>query len=231
MKSFDLKQLIDPTEWLDAVIKGFKAWYGFRVLVLGTTQVGKSTLWAALEKGKAVEASEVEKTQVIEKVGGGKGHFRMRNVRMVRIKVKVKALDVPGDLHLRHTWKEALNIVKPQGLVFMLDHLADPSVTPPASGYDQDRLKEHFEAFSQLRQIYLASEKLTNELRAVLVLVNKADIWPNHLNYGDIIMASNINSIRDWIGQNPKVGSRMARCSALYNDNLEESFEWLVTHL
>lgn len=227
----DPTTFIDPTKWIDAIVKVYKAWRGFRVIVLGTTGVGKTTLWKALETGKAVQANEIEKTTEIQKVVGGKGKFRIRNIKMMRIPVKVMALDVPGDLELRHTWKEALNAVKPQGIVFMLDHSADSNVKPTGSGYSEMRLKEHYEAFDHLRNIYLENEKLMKELRAALVLVNKSDVWPTNLNYGDIIKASDINSIRDWLQQSTKVGYRMSKCSALNNDNVEESFEWLVTHM
>jgi GTPase SAR1 family protein len=79
------KELLNLAMWLDSIIGAFKAWRGFRILVFGTDQVGKTTLWTALEKGKAVQSSEIEKTQSTQKVTGGKGEFRLRNVRMARI--------------------------------------------------------------------------------------------------------------------------------------------------
>jgi hypothetical protein len=70
-----------------------------------------------------------------------------------------------------------------------MDHLANPNGMSSKEGYDPARLVEHYEAFDYLRSIYLNDHRLSDPLRAVLVLVNKADIWPNNLNYGSIIKA------------------------------------------
>jgi hypothetical protein len=81
MPFLEAKELLDPAAWIDFAVKAFAAWRGFRVLVLGTTQVGKTTLWKALETGRAVQASEVEKTLAIAKVAEGKWKEALDAVR------------------------------------------------------------------------------------------------------------------------------------------------------
>jgi ADP-ribosylation factor family protein len=181
-----LSKLLDPTAWVEKAAEAYKAYRGYRLLVLGAQQVGKSTLWNYLLTGET--GTSVEKTAQTQAVGGSLDdpRFRIFNMKVLGIGVGVKALDVPGDPQLRETWTHAFTRIKPQGVVFLVDHDAGPdAVADP--GYTPERMAEHAQALGDMRDIVLGHAEVSENLRSVLVLVNKYDVWHHQLSYGDAV--------------------------------------------
>lgn len=216
---------------LDFIYNGFRAWRGFRLLAFGTTCVGKTTLWQYLEKGKLVESTSLERTEFLTPIGGPKGKFRMRDIKMSGIKVAVRAVDMPGQLELRETWKEVLYAQKPHGIIFMIDNVKDTNEGIPSVGYDQSRLDEHYQAFEYLRDLILDNEDVVDTLQAFLILVNKNDSFPENLRFGDIIGASKIDNLYPRFQEIPKLRMRALSCSALYGHNIQEGLKWMVKNI
>lgn len=205
-----------PFEHIGDVVKfiyeGYRAWRGFRLLAFGTTRVGKSTLWAYLEKGKLVDASMIPKTEIETPIGGGK--FRIRDIRLAGVKVAIRAVDVPGDQALRASWHKVLYEHKPHGIIFMIDNVEDTKTGVPPLGYNPDRLTEHYEAFKYIRDLILVNEEVMETLQAFLVLVNKNDSFPPKIGYGDVIAAARLDTLYSRFHEMPNVRMRAMPCSA-----------------
>jgi hypothetical protein len=212
----------------DFVVNAFRAWKGFRLLAFGTTGVGKTTLWKYLETGTLVNASTIESTLAPTPVGDGK--FKLRNIKLSGINVRVRAIDVPGNVEHRNTWQEVIKTTKPHGIIFMMDHVKDPNKTPE-KGYDENRLQEHYDAFKYLRTLVLDNDEIRENLHALLILVNKSDVFPKNLMYGDIIEYSKINTLYDRLQEIPKLMMKARPCSALYGTNVQEEMAWMVKNL
>lgn len=217
--------LLDPREWVQAVEDMYRAAKGFRVLAFGDTGTGKTTLWHYLEHDAPPPPGTIASTESAERIGG----FRLKTVKLVGVKAKLTAVDLPGQAELRHTWKPVLEEARPQGIFFLLDHVRDASKPPPAPGYDAQRLRAHRDAFKQMRDLILADDDVKKHLKAVAILVNKQDAWPRDLNYGTILEASGIPALYDRFAE-VQVSIMSNGCSALYGENVAAAAEWMVKH-
>jgi hypothetical protein len=211
------------------VYDGLRAWKGFRLLAFGATRTGKSTLWAYLEKGKLVDASSIEKTAIETPVGGGR--FRIGDIKLSGVKVAVRAVDVPGDDTLRATWKKVLYEHPPHGIIFMIDNVRDTFAGIPSTGYDPDRMAEHYTAFKNLADLILDNQEVVDNLHAILILVNKNDSFPAGVGFGDIVAASRIDTLNNRFQNIAHLRTRTMSCSALYGHNIHEGVNWMVKNL
>lgn len=212
---------------LEAIYGAYIAWKGFRLLVFGTTGVGKSTLWKYLETGQIVNPSLVESTRVPTDLGD---KFKLKDIAIYGIKVRIKAVDLPGDVELRSSWQAVLYTLKPQGIIFMVDHVKNTD-SVPSLGFDQKRLEEHYEAFQYLKGLILNNAEVQKNLQALLVLVNKSDKFPKQLGYGDILKQSNIGTVLNSFNELDDLRTRATQCSALYGENIQEQITWLIKNL
>jgi signal recognition particle receptor subunit beta len=232
----DTSKVLDPFEWLkktiELIVGAYKAWRGFRLVVFGTTRVGKSTFWEYLQTEQLVPKDSLNKTIEISKFQ----KFRLRSIKLSFIKVGVLATDLPGDLQYRHTWEAVLKEVKPHGIIFMIDN-ADikEGGSPPESGFDPTRLKEHNEAFGDLLNILFKYPDVTKKLHAFMILVNKSDTFPNNLGgYGRILDESGImdkfNKLKNY-SEFENCRTIANHCSAMYGNNIQEMVKWLVRNM
>jgi signal recognition particle receptor subunit beta len=195
------------------------------VLAFGDTGVGKTTLWHYLEHNRSPSPDTIRSTESATDIGG----FRLKYVKLVGVKTKLIAVDLPGQVELRHTWAEVLTRVRPQGIFFMLDHAKDATAPLPESGFDRTRLKAHAEAFRQMRELILDNDDVKGHLHAISVLVNKQDRWPRDLNYGRILDESGIPKLYDRFAE-IDVSITANGCSALHGENVTAVAEWMVKH-
>lgn len=232
----DISKYLNPFELVvDAVkfvVSAYKGWRGFRLVVFGTTGVGKSTFWEYLQSEQIVPEDAVHKTLEVEKFQ----KFRLRSIRLSFIKVGVLATDLPGDLKFRHTWEQVLQEVKPHGIIFMLDNANITAAEPfPEKGYDPARLEEHKEAFDFLTSLLHRNPEATKKLHAFLVLVNKADTFPASLGgHGKILQLTGImNSFNSLNSLSEFQDCRMMAdsCSALFGTKVQENVKWLVRNM
>jgi GTPase SAR1 family protein len=226
-----LSKLLDPTAWVEKAAEAYKAYRGYGLLVLGAQQVGKSTLWNYLLTGET--GTSVEKTAQTQAVGGSLDdpRFRIFNMKVLGIGVGVKALDVPGDPQLRETWTHAFTRIKPQGVVFLVDHDAGPdAVADP--GYTPERMAEHAQAFRDMRDIVLGHAEVSENLRSVLVLVNKYDVWHHQLSYGAINKHTGIYDLVAPLNTGPaRTSVRYDYCSAYTGVNVREQLRVMIKGL
>ena len=221
-----LTTIANPKEWLEAISTGVRAWRGVSVLAFGTTRVGKSTLWKYLETGKPAHPETISRTMEVTPVGDGK--FRLHNVSVYGIKVALKGLDVPGHLEMRSVWKDVLQLTKPRAIVFMLDHATDSGPDGSITAPDPERLREHHEAFEYLRDLILNDAEVCKNLRALLFLANKSDVWPREVSYHQLLRQSRIPSLYDRLQEIKHLTIRANHCSALYGTNVQEEIRWIV---
>jgi broad-specificity NMP kinase len=208
---------------IDLIVDGTKAAYGHRVLALGASGVGKTTLWTYLEKGGAAAAADIDKTLEPYKVGNGR--FKVRDVHVVGIKVRLRAVDVPGDVELRTHWGEVLSSLSPRAVIFMLDHAMDGQELDKR-GVNADRMNEHREAFSEFCTIVQANSEIRKSLRALAIMANKSDVWPRHLTYGQLLQHSGVSDkLRDL---KEGLSTHSASTSAKYGQGIRPTVEWIV---
>ncbi|MFN0201916.1 MAG: ADP-ribosylation factor-like protein, partial [Bacteroidia bacterium] len=173
-----------------------------------------------------VAVEDVKKTWNIEK------HelFRLQKIKLSFINVGILATDLPGDPEFRDTWEKVLLEVKPHGIIFLLDNVADTSKIP-SSGYDPKRLKEHKQAFEHLIQLLIKHKDVSKELRAMAIVVNKSDSFPRDLTYGKLIKETDISTYLNQYVELNKCKSTAAECSALHGSNVKEIMRWLVDEM
>lgn len=220
-----ISKYLNPFELLEAavrtVVHGFQAWRGFRLLIFGVSRVGKSTLWQYLQTEKVVDASDVDKTIEVTPLE----KFRMRAVKMSWIKVGVLATDLPGDERFRSSWRDVLTQVKPHGIIFLIDNSADTAQLPRV-GYDEERLREHREAFGLLTKLVLDHQEVSDELQALAVVVNKTDSLPQDVGFGKIYELAGINLHPYASLENCR--STVFGCSARYGHQVVPMMKWMV---
>lgn len=223
----EISKLIDPFKLLESAVKGvvnaFKAWRGFRLVIIGTTRVGKTTLWRYLQTQKVVDPNSVEKTYEIT----GLDKFRLKTIRLTGVKTAILATDLPGDKQFRGTWSEVLNKVKPHGIIFLLDNVEN-TANIPENGYDEKRLLEHREAFEYLTSLITDNPDIYKNLQAMAIVVNKSDTFPKTLSYGKIIEKSGISAAFNQYNELEKCRSTIFSCSALYGHNVPIMIKWMV---
>lgn len=134
-------------------------YYGLPFIVLGSRQTGKTTLIKWLDGGqKALAEFEPSPTP-----GGGDVVPRFHtHLGEDTFRLKLDR-DVGGEYAMWETdWIELFRETKPAGIIFMLDH--------------QD-VRVHKEALNFVLQMIDEEESATRNLRAFMILVNKADLW------------------------------------------------------
>jgi signal recognition particle receptor subunit beta len=208
---------------MKGVVNAFKAFRGFRLVIFGTTRVGKSTLWQYLQTEKMVDPTAIEKTFEITEID----KFRLRTITLSWIKVGILATDLPGDKQFRSTWEKVLKEVKPHGIVFLLDNVEDTSNIPEV-GYDEKRLAEHQEAFKYLTDLIMSEPEVYKNLQAMAIVVNKSDTFPKNLGYGKIIEKAGISQAFRQYNELEKCRSTAFSCSALYGTNVRSMIKWMV---
>jgi GTPase SAR1 family protein len=222
----DFSKLMDPFKLIESALNGvinaFKAWRGFKLLIFGTTGVGKTTLWQYLHTEKVVDPNSVHKTYEISPVD----KFRLRSIKLTGIKVALLATDLPGDEKYRSTWQEVLYQVKPHGIIFMIDNVLGAEI--PEVGFDAKRLTEHKRAFVYLTELVLGQPEVRDNLQALAIVANKSDTYPKSLGYGRLIAESDINSFLPKFNELEKCRSTVFSCSALYGQNVMPMMRWMV---
>ena len=223
-----LGSIIDPFKIIasafDFVANAYKSFRGFKLLVFGTTGVGKTTFWKYLQTENLVDATQVNKTIDITPMD----KFRIRSVKLSFVKVGIQALDLPGDPEYRSTWEEALKQVKPDGIIFLLDHVEDPDKDLP-EGLDPNRLKENREAFDFLTDLLLKNKEIANEIQAFAIGVNKTDILDPKLSYGKVLEKTGINTNINRLNELENCRSTAFGISALTGGNVIEMMRWMVS--
>jgi hypothetical protein len=134
-------------------------YYGLPFIVLGARQTGKTTLIEWLRHGtEGLEGFEPSPT-----AGGGDVVPRF-NSRIADDTLRTNIQrDVGGEHAMWETdWVELFKTAQPAGIIFMLDHL--------------DR-STHKEALNFVLQMIDEDERTRKNLRALMILVNKSDLW------------------------------------------------------
>lgn len=228
MNPFDILTAIP--EFFKFLSKSYKSWKGFKLIIFGTTGVGKTTLWYYLQKNQIVPESEVNKTLEINQFN----KFRLRSIRLGFTKVGVLATDVPGDVEYRETWKQALEIVKPDGIIFMLDNVHDPNKGIPPQGFDKKRLQEHKIAYDYLMGLLIENKDISKNLQAFAIVANKSDSFTKEMGgigklfkEADMTQSININQY----GELHHCRTTAFTCSAKYGENVHFMMEWMVKNM
>jgi len=208
---------------IDLIVEGSRTASGHRVVALGASEVGKTTLWTYLEKGGAAAAADLDKTLEPYQVGGGR--FKLRDIRVVGIKVRLKAIDVPGDVELRRYWGEVFESLRPRAVIFMLDHALEGQDLDER-GVNPERMAEHAAAFAEFRSIVDANSEIKSSLRVLAIMANKSDLWPRHLTYGQLLQYSGVSSQLQELKDGLSTMSRDT--SAKYGQGIRPVVEWMA---
>ena len=207
------------------IYNAYQSFRGFKLVIFGTTGVGKTTMWEYLKTENMVDSTKIDKTLGINEMD----KFRVKSVKLSFIPVGIRATDLPGDKDLRHTWKQVLESVKPDGVIFLLDHIQDPNIEVPEEGYDPERLAEHKEAFDHLMDLILNNREISENLQALAIGVNKTDILRKDISYGRILDKSGINTYFRHLNELENCRSTAFGISALTGGNVIEMMRWLVS--
>lgn len=218
--------LLNPLEIIKFIGNAYRSWRGFRLVVFGTTESGKTTFWRYLETNRIVNVEDVKKTWKVE----SKEMFRLQKINLSFINVGVLATDLPGDPEFRDTWEKVLVEVKPQGIIFLLDNVADTSKIPTL-GYDPKRLVEHKIAFEHLVELLVKHKEVSKELKAMAIVVNKSDSFPRDLTYGRLLKETGISTTINQYVELHKCKSTSTDCSAIHGSNVKEIMRWLVDEM
>jgi signal recognition particle receptor subunit beta len=152
-------------------------YYGLAFIVLGSRQTGKTTLIKWLSAGpKGLEGFEPSPT-----AGGGDVVPRF-NTHMDEETIRVKLeRDVGGEYAMWETdWIDLFREAQPTGIIFMLDH--------------QD-VRVHKEALNFVLQMIDEEGGAKRNLKALLILVNKSDLWGPDTSL-DTVLKSYSNEMR-----------------------------------
>lgn len=144
-------------------------YFGLPFIVLGARQTGKTTLIEWLHKG----AEELERFDPEPTPGGGDpvARFNSRlNDETVRLNLE---RDVGGEYAMWEAdWVELFRETQPAGIIIMIDH-QNPAL--------------HKDALNFVLQMMEEEDSARRKLRALLVLVNKYDLWQDDTNMEDIL--------------------------------------------
>lgn len=161
--------------------------FGLPFIVLGARQTGKTTLIEWLRQNVA---SMDDFTPAPTAPGGdavstfssyiGDESMRLKPVR-----------DVGGEYEMWDTdWVELFRETKPRGIIFLIDHT--------------DVLK-HKDAFNFVMNMIEEEKDAQHNLKSVLVLVNKSDLWLNHTTL-DKLMSQYGNEVKRLNNQAARLG-------------------------
>ncbi len=144
-------------------------YFGLPFIVLGARQTGKTTLIHYLRRG----AAELEGYDPEPTAGGGDPVPRF-NTRVADDTIRLNLdRDVGGEYTMWDTdWVELFRETQPAGIVFMLDH--ENPIT-------------HKDALNFVLQMIDEEPHAKKKLRALLVLVNKSDLWAHDRSMDDIM--------------------------------------------
>lgn len=131
------------------------------ILVLGPKQTGKTSLFVLLRDGRPFEVvdGEIRAPNPTAAVAVVDKKFPLQHGNWLKLK-----RDVPGDLDLRATWAQAINDVRPHGIIYMLDgRLNDKQLRVETSMIRENVLRHYVDSLGELRTLH--------------VFLNFADAW------------------------------------------------------
>ena len=161
--------------------------FGLPFIVLGARQTGKTTLLEWLRQNVA----SLEGFQPAPTAPGGDAVSTFSSYigdEMIRLK---PTRDVGGEYEMWETdWVELFRETKPRGIIFLLDHT--------------DVLK-HKDALNFLMNMIEEEGAAKHNLKALMLLVNKSDLWLSETTL-DKIMANYANEIKRMHNQAERLG-------------------------
>jgi len=161
--------------------------FGLPFIVLGARQTGKTTLIEWLRQNVA----SLEEYQPAPTAPGGDTVATFSSYigdEMIRLK---PTRDVGGEYEMWETdWVELFRETKPRGIIFLIDHT--------------DVLK-HKDALNFLMNMIEEEDAAKHNLKALMILVNKSDLWLTNTTL-DKIMANYGNEIKRMHNQAERLG-------------------------
>ena len=134
------------------------------ILVLGKKQTGKTSLIYLMKNGMPYELGEDGEVEPPNPTAFS---------AVIDTKVNLEgegwakiSEDLPGDQDLRETWDEAIEKIKPHGIIYMIDGRKSKDKIEASVREMTDSVLDHYE------------NELKN-LRVVHLFVNFADVWSN----------------------------------------------------
>ncbi len=157
--TFGTEFIVTARDWLQHKWRGLFA--SRNILVLGPKQTGKTSLVFLLQHDRPYEVVDGEirapnptaAAAIVDK------KFPLQHGNWLKLK-----RDVPGDLDLRDTWAQAINDVRPHGIIYMLDGRLDDKQLRVETSMIRENVLRHY------------ADSL-GELRALHVFLNFADAW------------------------------------------------------
>lgn len=148
------------------------------------------------------------------------GESRIRKFDYVSVgqTVRVETSDISGDPTAWQLWDDAFVRDRPQGIIFMIDHVA-PNVHKEAFRFLVDfiRVEDRQWLFFKGRHT-----KAREQLRIVMFLVNKADIWMRMQGYDlDLFLEYFVEEFDDLEGFGIPIV--IHTCSALYGTDVDSA--------
>jgi Signal recognition particle receptor beta subunit len=130
-----------------------KAFAARNILVLGSKQTGKSSLTQFLHSGTPFEISggDIKAPAPTAMAAIVDYKFSPNKTEWLRLR-----RDVPGDLDLRATWKQAITDIRPHGIIFMIDGRQDAdTLARDVSEIRQDVLAHYLDGTGHLATIHV----------------------------------------------------------------------------
>lgn len=161
--------------------------FGLPFIVLGARQTGKTTLIEWLRQNvQSLEAFDPAPTAP----GGDAVRTFSSQVGTENIRLK-PTRDVGGEYEMWETdWVELFRETRPRGIIFMLDH-SDVLVHKDALNFVMNMIEEEIDA--------------KRNLKAVLLLVNKSDLWLGNTSL-DRLMQNYTNEVKRLRNQAERLG-------------------------
>ncbi len=164
---------------------------GLPFIVLGSRQVGKSTMIEWLRKNmRSVDGYDPEPTAA----GGDELKDFTAKIGDTRMKLK-PTRDVGGEYAMWETdWLELFREAQPRGIIFMMDHT---------------NIIQQKDALNFVMQMIDDEPAAAKHLRALFVLVNKCDLWEGITTLDDI-MVNYRNEQKRLAAQSERAGYKYA---------------------
>ncbi|TVR21586.1 MAG: hypothetical protein EA396_07625 [Anaerolineaceae bacterium] len=164
---------------------------GLPFIVLGSRQVGKSTLIEWLRKNmKSMEGFEPEPTAA----GGDEIPDFTSKIGDTRMKLKAMR-DVGGEYAMWETdWVELFREAQPRGIIFLMDHT--------------DVIQQK-DALNFVLQMIDDEPAAARNLKAFFIIVNKCDVWEGITTLDDI-MLNYRNEQKRLVAQSERLGYKYA---------------------